>query len=168
MKQILVKTERCIGCKSCELACSTVHSGSKDFLAAVMKGERPVRRVTVETNSENTVNIPVQCRQCREPKCVTACMTGAMHLDEETGLVLNREEKCVGCWMCVMVCPYGVIIPNEEDKKAVKCDQCLSGGHDPACVKACPTGAIKFIEISEFDKNRKKEFLTKFVAGEEA
>lgn len=168
MKQILVRTERCLGCKSCELACSTVHTASREIISAVLSGERPVRRVSVETNSENTVNIPVQCRQCREPKCVTACMTGAMYMDDGTGLVLNREEKCVGCWMCVMVCPYGVITPGIEAAKAVKCDQCFSEGHDPACVKACPTKAIEFMEISQFDKNRKKEFLTKFIAGEEA
>ncbi len=168
MKQILVKTERCIGCKSCELACSTVHSESGEIISAVLKGERPVRRVSVETNTENTVNIPVQCRQCREPKCVTACMTGAMRIDETTGLVLNQEEKCVGCWMCVMVCPYGVIVPSENTRKAVKCDQCLSKGHNPACVKACPTKAIKFTEVNEFDKSRKKDFLTRFIAGEEA
>lgn len=167
MKQILVKTERCLGCKSCELACSTAHSTGKNIITAVLNGEKPVRRVSVETNTANTVIIPVQCRQCRDPKCVAACMTGSMHLDEATGLVLNREERCVGCWMCVMVCPYGVIVPDEVVKKAIKCDQCFSEGHDPACVKACPTKAIEFIEISEFDKNKRKEFLTRFLAGEE-
>lgn len=168
MKQILVRTERCVGCKSCELACSTAHSGSEDFLVALLSGRRPVRRVYVETNREGSINMPVQCRQCREPKCVSACMTGAMHLDEKTGLVLNREEKCVGCWMCVMVCPYGVIVPGEEQKTAVKCDQCLGVGHQPACVQACPTRAIKFEEISDFDKTVKRQFLSKFIMGEEA
>ncbi|MFH2121289.1 MAG: 4Fe-4S dicluster domain-containing protein [Pseudomonadota bacterium] len=121
----------------------------------------------METNPERSVNLPIQCRQCREPRCVSACMTGAMYLDERTGVVLNRQEKCVGCWMCVMVCPYGVIIPNEAQKVAVKCDQCVSEGHDPACVKACPTRAVKFVEISEFDKGVRRKFLSKFIAGEE-
>lgn len=168
MKQILVLTERCLGCKTCELACAAAHSKSKNLISAVVGGENPIRRVHVETNGERTINLPVQCRQCREPKCVMACMTGAMHLDPKTGLVLNREEKCVGCWMCVMVCPYGVITPSETMKVAIKCDQCLSEGHDPACVKACPTKAIKFMEISRFDKGVKKEFLAKFITGEEA
>lgn len=168
MKQILVRTDRCLGCKSCELACSVIHSQAKDLFGVIVGNERPVKRVSVETDPSGTVNMPVQCRQCREPKCVSACMTGAMHLDKTSGLVLMREEKCVGCWMCVMVCPYGVIVPSEEKKKAVKCDQCISEGHDPACVKACPTKAIKFMEISQFDKEVKKQFLTKFVQGEEA
>lgn len=168
MKQILVRTERCTGCKTCELACSIAHSEAKDLLGAVLKAEKPVRRVSVETNADRTMNLPVQCRHCQDPKCVSACMTGAMHLDRETGLVLNREEKCVGCWMCVMVCPYGVITPSEAQKVAVKCDQCLSEGHDPACVKSCPTSALKFLDIKSFDKLVKKGFLIRFISEEEA
>lgn len=168
MKQILVNTDRCLGCKTCELACCIAHSAGKDLFGAMLNGERPVRRVRVETNPDNSIILPIQCRQCREPKCVSACMTGAMHLDENTGLVLNRQEKCVGCWMCVMVCPYGVIVPGEEQKLAVKCDQCLSEGHGPACVKACPTGALKFMEVDMFDKLVRRELLLKFIAGEEA
>lgn len=167
MKQILVRTEHCIGCKTCELACSTAHSAS-DLFTAVLNGEHPVRRVKVETNAARSLNLPIQCRQCRDPKCVQACMTGAMYLDEETGLVLNREEKCVGCWMCVMVCPYGVIVPDEARKVATKCDQCQSVNREPECVIACPTKAIKFMEINEFDKMLKREFLSRFVIGEEA
>lgn len=168
MKQILVRTDRCMGCKTCELACKTAHSASGDLFGAVLNRERPVRRVSVETNPDNSVILPIQCRQCREPRCVGACMTGAMHLDEKTGLVLNREEKCVGCWMCVMVCPYGAIVPSEQQKVAAKCDQCLTRGHEPACVNACPTKAIKFVEIEAFDKQVKKDFLLKFISGEEA
>lgn len=95
-------------------------------------------------------------------------MTGAMHIDEETGLVLNNEEKCVGCWMCVMVCPYGVITPNEGNKLAIKCDQCLSLGHEPACVKSCPTQALKFVKIDDYDKSVRQGFLSKFITGEGA
>lgn len=168
MKQILVRTDKCVGCKTCELACVTAHHESKELFGTMLSGRYPVRRVQVENDSARSVNLPIQCRQCREPKCVSACMTGAMHIDEESGLVLNKEEKCVGCWMCVMVCPYGVIMPSEEQKVAVKCDQCLSLGHDPICVHACPTKAIKFVEIGEFDKTVKKEFLARFVMGEES
>ena len=167
MNQLLVRTDKCVGCKSCELACSVAHSRSKNLFGAFSGGERPVRRVTVETNGERSINMPIQCRHCREPKCVSACMSGAMYLDPETGLVLNRTEKCVGCWMCVMVCPYGTIVPSEEHKVAVKCDQCLSEGHHPACVQSCPTRALSFVPISDFDKTVKKAFLSKFISGEE-
>jgi carbon-monoxide dehydrogenase iron sulfur subunit len=44
-------------------------------------------------------------------------MTGAMSRDEKTGAVLHDQEKCVGCWMCVMVCPFGVTKPDHEKHK---------------------------------------------------
>lgn len=163
MKQILVRLDRCVGCKTCELQCSIKHSRAKDLFGAVLGGERPVRRVFVETNGE--VNMPLQCRQCREPRCVQACMSGAMYEDRESGLVLNREERCLGCWMCVMACPFGAIVPDEREEKAVKCDQCLSEDHDPACVRGCPTGALQFVEIAEFDKKVRGEFLTEIITG---
>lgn len=166
MKEILARTDRCVGCKTCELACSVAHSNTKDLIAAYLDSEQPVRRVHVETNPERTTNMPIQCRQCSDPKCVSACMTGAMYSDLESGLVLNNEAKCVGCWMCAMVCPYGTISQSEKRKVATKCDQCLSEGHDPACVRACPTNALKFIDVETFDKTVRKEFLVKFSTGE--
>lgn len=167
LKQIMVRTNHCTGCKSCEIACAVAHSNGRELFATLLSGEKPVRRVKVETNPGRTVNLPVQCRQCREAKCVQACMTGAMHYDQSSGLVVNNEDKCVGCWMCVMVCPYGVIVPGETQKVAAKCDQCLSIEHQPACVQACPTKALQFIEISEFDHGVRREFLNRFIAGEE-
>ncbi|HEX3031039.1 MAG TPA: 4Fe-4S dicluster domain-containing protein [Bacillota bacterium] len=164
MKQILIRTDRCLGCKSCENACKVAHSAQGNLFGAVLGGERLTSRVKVETNRERTLNLPVQCRQCQQPRCVSGCMTGAMYVNEE-GLVLNREEKCVGCWMCVMVCPYGVIA--QDHHKAVKCDQCLSLGHEPACVQACPTHAIKFAPIADFDKQIRQQFLSRFEKGEE-
>lgn len=164
VKQILIRTERCLGCKACENACKVAHTTQGNLYGAVIGGEQPTSRVKVETNRERTLNLPVQCRQCQQPKCVSGCMTGAMYVNEE-GLVLNREEKCVGCWMCVMVCPYGVIA--QDNHRAVKCDQCLSLGHQPACVQACPTKAISFAPVADFDKQTRQRFLSRFVSGEE-
>lgn len=160
MKQILVRSDRCLGCKTCELACSIAHSGNPDLFTAYLSHQRLARRVHVETDQSRTFNLALQCRQCSEPKCVHACMTGAMYLDEATGLVKNREDKCIGCWMCVMVCPYGVITPSVNQKKALKCDQCFSVGCNPACIIACPTNAIQFIEVAEYEKLIRKDFLS--------
>jgi anaerobic carbon-monoxide dehydrogenase iron sulfur subunit len=165
LKNILVRLDHCLGCKSCELACGIIHSQSQELSRAFTLGERPVKRIRVETNTARTVTIPLNCRQCQDPKCVQACMTGAMQIDSEENLVINNQEKCVGCWMCVMVCPYGVIFPDPQEKLAVKCDQCLAVGHDPACVKSCPTKALKFLSIEEFSQELRSEFLNNFKNG---
>ena len=73
-------------------------------------------------------------------------MTGALTKDPETGATVHDEDKCVGCWMCVMVCPFGAIRPGAEDKIAVKCDMCPDeDGFE--CVDACPTGALIICDV---------------------
>ena len=68
-------------------------------------------------------------------------MAAAIKFDREKGMVIFDDTRCVGCWMCVMSCPYGAIRPNVKKKVPVRCDQCKDKDQ-PQCVKACPTGAI--------------------------
>ena len=72
---------------------------------------------------------------------VDACMAAALVFDKVKGLVEHDQSRCVGCWMCVMVCPYGAIRPNIKSKMPVRCDKCKDKD-EPACVKACPTQAV--------------------------
>jgi carbon-monoxide dehydrogenase iron sulfur subunit len=83
-------------------------------------------------------------------------MSGALTKDEETGATLHNKEKCVGCWMCVMVCPFGAIIRDAEEHIAVKCDLCPDRD-DYACVIACPTGALFSGTKEEFWKKLNKK-----------
>ncbi|MEW5995327.1 MAG: 4Fe-4S dicluster domain-containing protein, partial [Candidatus Zixiibacteriota bacterium] len=66
---------------------------------------------------------------------------GAMHRDPKTGAVLCDEDRRVGCWMCIMMCPFGVIGRGREKKVISKCDMCI-GAEEPACVKHCPNEAL--------------------------
>jgi len=154
MKEIFVRLDRCQGCKSCEMACAVEHSASKSLFAAVLEKPRPVRRVYVEM--ADGVKVPLVCRHCEDAPCVAVCRTGAMTQDAVTGIVERSEENCVGCWMCAMVCPYGVIGRHTEMRKAVKCDRCKSLPI-PACVAACPAGALVFATQREFAEMMRKE-----------
>lgn len=162
MKQILVETEKCLGCKSCELACGVTKSESKNIYGAAMQSPKPVPRVFVEAGSG--FSLPIQCRHCEDAPCVQACMSGAMWRDS-LGLVQNDPDKCVGCWMCVMVCPFGAITQN-NNRLAAKCDRC-NENDSPACVQACPTGALQYIDVDKFGKSGRKKFLTNFKCVEE-
>jgi carbon-monoxide dehydrogenase iron sulfur subunit len=149
VKKVYALEEYCVGCKLCEVHCVVAHSKSKDIIKAYKKETpRPLPRVIVE--EDMPVSFALQCRHCEDAPCTKACITGAMHRDEETGVVTNREERCVGCWTCILVCPYGAIVRNEEGKKvATKCDLCSQSGDIPACVKNCPNEALKFEERGE-------------------
>jgi len=141
MKKIIIREEYCMGCRLCEIQCVVQHSKTKNILK-VYKGKdiKPLPKIRVE--QEGYISFALQCRHCQDAPCIEACITGAMYRDKKTGAVLCNEEKCVGCWMCIMVCPSGVIQRNIEGKKvASKCDLC-TGEEIPACVKNCPNEAI--------------------------
>ena len=81
-------------------------------------------------------------------------MTGAMHRDEETEAVLCDEDKCVGCWMCIMVCPFGAIdwtdfrAPSGEGIQVARVNstECKGCG---LCVASCLSGAIQLKGFSD-------------------
>src|SRR3990172_8108222 len=140
-KHIYADLKECRACLSCENACVAEHFQSKDPLAAIHAGGFP--RIFVQ--SGNSSPVPVTCRHCDEPACVDACVTGAMHIDLATGCVTLDPDACIGCAMCVMACPFGVITLERKEgrRTAVKCDLCPDRD-TPACVDACPQRALLF------------------------
>jgi len=134
-----------MGCRLCEVYCITQHSRSRTILKAFKGLEtRPVSGIVFEERGHLT--LAMQCRHCPDAPCVEACMTGAMRRDPATGQVLHEKDRCVGCWMCIMACPYGVIKPDiDAHRVASKCDLCIEKGF-PACVEHCPNEAIILVD----------------------
>ena len=50
------------------------------------------------------------------------------------------QESCVGCGMCLRVCPHRVFIVAQKKASLVDKDGCMECG---ACAMNCPVGAIK-------------------------
>jgi anaerobic carbon-monoxide dehydrogenase iron sulfur subunit len=144
MKRALnVAAERCLGCHSCEFACAVAHSREPEPNAIVRSGARPGYRIFVEAHQGRA--IPVHCLQCEEASCLASCPTGAIQRREENGPVLLDPTRCVGCRICVVACPRGVMTLTPDGSGALKCDLCaarLATGLEPACVAACPTKAV--------------------------
>jgi NAD(P)H-nitrite reductase large subunit/Fe-S-cluster-containing hydrogenase component 2 len=135
---LIFNRERCLACRACELACSVVHSSSQRLEAAITDAVPPKRRVTIAAGKDGIDAL--RCEQCAEPLCAFSCKSGALHRDPITGWIALEESRCVGCFMCMMVCPHG-IRPDPATDHVVRCDVCL-GREIPACVAACPTGAL--------------------------
>lgn len=142
MKKVYVNEDWCLGCHLCEYYCAAANSG-KDIVKAFKSEKKPIPRIKVEEGSE--VNFAVQCRHCDEKPCVKGCIAGALSV--ENGVVVCNEEKCVGCLTCVLSCPYGCVVIDEEGHRIQKCDLCTKNhGGEPACVQGCPNRAIVFEE----------------------
>jgi carbon-monoxide dehydrogenase iron sulfur subunit len=143
MKRVYVKEEACIGCGLCEVYCRIEHSESKDPVKAFRREiPRPLPRVRVERNVE--ISFPIQCRHCTEPWCVYSCLTGAMQREPADGSVIVDTEKCIGCWTCIVTCPFGALSRDLSKKTVIKCDLCPAQDM-PVCVTNCPNEALTVV-----------------------
>lgn len=142
MKRIHVREQYCIGCRLCEINCLVQHSRSRKIIKA-FRQERDSVLPGVQVQESGVVSFALQCRHCTDARCVEACITGAMRRDPETGAVLCDQERCVGCWSCLMVCPVGAIRRGVSRRVVSKCDLCM-GEATPVCVANCPNEAIVY------------------------
>ena len=51
-----------------------------------------------------------------------------------------NPERCIGCEMCVLVCPHAVFALNGRLARLVRPEACMECG---ACQLNCPAGAIQ-------------------------
>jgi formate dehydrogenase iron-sulfur subunit len=104
-------------------------------------------RIRDDADSEY-IHVKRQCMHCVHPACVSACTVGALRKDEN-GAVIYQSEKCIGCRYCQYACPFGVPTYDWENPLGLihKCELCthrLADGQLPACIEACPNGALRF------------------------
>ena len=156
-KMIYLDIKKCLGCRSCMFACAVEHSTTKDKIEAISESPRPRARVHMVVTEG--LSIPLQCRHCEDAPCVAVCPTEAIKkLGPQEPVIIN-DKKCIGCKFCIVVCPFGVISLSDGGKAALKCDRCIDRqkkGKIPACVEACPTGALQFLSIDEINEKKRK------------
>ena len=163
-KATLYDANKCIGCRGCQVACKAWNDLPAEATTNRGTHENPpqlsartwtkIRFTEVEDDGEfRWVFTKVQCMHCEYPACAEACLVGALQKTAD-GPVVYDDRKCIGCRYCMVACPFGV--PTFEWDKPLpwvrKCTSCvdrLSEGLEPACVKTCPTGALKFGEREE-------------------
>lgn len=143
-KMIVCEPMECAGCRTCEMACSLAHFGACSPLLS---------NIRVVEWTRIGLTVPMTCLQCEDATCMKACKVGAIQRDSKTGAMVVKDDVCVGCKMCILVCPVGGPALSPETRKMHKCDLC---GGDPACVKWCPTGALKFVDVLDAPEDKRR------------
>ena len=184
---VLVDLTRCVGCKSCEIACSREHG-------LTLPESRPENYETLEPPSDHDRRRPdhqaytvvnrydtpladhplfrkIQCNHCLEPACLTACFVNAYTKTPE-GAVTYNADVCVGCRTCMVACPFSIPAfkyNSAFSPRIMKCTFCfdsrLSKNLPPACVEACPMEALTFgyrHDLLRIARKRIREYPSKY------
>jgi tetrathionate reductase subunit B len=160
-KVMIIDVTKCNGCYNCQIACKDEHVANDwtpiarpqpDTGQFWMRNEDIVRGQVPKVKVAYMHHV---CQHCDDAPCIAACRSKAIYKRED-GAVIIDPTKCTGQRNCLAACPYGVIYYNEDVQLAQKCTWCAhlldEGWTAPRCVDACPTGALKFGEESEFQE----------------
>lgn len=133
---------RCSGCMACVVACLD----EKDLPAAPHAFRHVSRFENSGTVPPELSFLSLSCLHCGDAPCVMVCPAGSLKKRERDGIVTVNRDLCVGCHSCVLACPFGAPKFPEASTMA-KCDFCLErieAEREPACVRVCPTRALRF------------------------
>jgi tetrathionate reductase subunit B len=143
---MLIDLRRCTGCQTCQMACKLENDVPlgvwRTWVKQIEKGRFP---------NVSKSFLPALCNNCDNPSCVTVCPTKAS-VKRDDGIVTIDPHRCIGCRYCMAACPYGMRYIHPQKNIAEKCDWCIhlvEKGELPACVAACPTGALVFGDLND-------------------
>lgn len=135
MDKLIIQSDLCDGCLDCQEACAKLHGESR-----------------ISIHEVDGSYFPIVCQHCEDASCEVICPTEA----NSNGKI--NPDKCIGCGLCMMVCPFGSISISE--KKAQKCTLCADRD-EKGCVKACSKRAISCIDIDRLKLEKQKKYLDK-------
>ena len=143
----LFDSDLCVNCKTCVAACMLENNFQTETRTVFVYNKNILPEL-------NVLNLSLACNHCKDPLCLTGCPARAYSLDKDTGLVIHDQGKCMGCGFCTWRCPFDAPKMNFEKGKIEKCSYCIDrtrNGIEPACVSACPTGALKSVYRDDFE-----------------
>jgi molybdopterin-containing oxidoreductase family iron-sulfur binding subunit len=183
---LVIDVGACIGCRKCAYACKTENNiastvyplwtevfqlrNEVDLTGHASMEDLESKATTNYTTSPNPGMwyLAAACQHCDNPPCVKVCPVGATYKDKD-GLVLMNYDRCIGCRLCIVACPYSARrfnwvkpeVPADQANPEVpvrpisvveKCTFCahrVRNGRLPRCVEVCPVQARHFGDIND-------------------
>ena len=138
VKTIRIDTDKCNGCRACEVICSAFHAEPK------YSSNNPARsRIRVVYNPIKDIYVPVHAGEYSASEC--------MGRDKYTINGKVYEE----CAFCRASCPSRDVFKEPDSGLPLKCDMCEDDPavDEPLCVKWCHSDALIYeereVEIEE-------------------
>lgn len=168
-KFFFIDTTRCTACRGCQVACKQWNKNRADHTTQVGTYQNPLdldgetfRLVRFAEHPRPGGGVAWYffsdaCRHCLEPWCKARAdrfVPGAIVIEDSGAVVFTEKTRELEASAKVIkqACPWSIPNWSERKKQLTKCDMChdrLAAGLEPACVAACPTGALNFGEEGE-------------------
>lgn len=145
-KGFLFDPNRCLGCRTCVMACAAGHDLPSGVYLRSIEGREQRKGSKIIKYYLST-----SCNHCSNPECFRLCPEQAFRKRHD-GIVLFDTTKCTGCGTCTRSCPFQAVSVNPSTGKVIKCDLChdkLDEGELPFCVEACPVRALQLVNIND-------------------
>ena len=130
---IIADATKCIGCRTCEVACAVSHHENQD--CAALSPDEFISRIRVI--KDHCWTTAVACHQCEDAPCANVCPVDA--ISREHGHIFVEQTRCIGCKSCMLACPFGAMETG------------------PACVEACPTKALQCMDVEKVQRHRLRQ-----------
>jgi len=98
---MVIDTRRCVGCRSCVLACKAENKTPSGVSYTVVFEE-----ILENRPNDKPVFMTKPCFHCEHPPCTDVCPVSATFKRERDGIVVVDYERCIGCRYCMTACPY--------------------------------------------------------------
>ena len=146
MRFITMDVTKCVVCRNCEYACSFQQTG--DF-------KREDSNIRVEYYDDIKICLPQTCLQCDDSFCMEICPAAAITRNKKTNAIEIDKDRCAGCKMCILSCPFGNIHFDKTNLVSRKCNLCKG---EPNCVSFCISGALQYVTVKDSCQNNREIF----------
>lgn len=182
---MVIDLKRCSGCKTCSVVCKVANNIPSNIIwnRVLTEGGNAPDTAGGTWDNPEMQHWPVACQHCENPACTKVCPVGATWKDEQTGIVRQDYDKCIGCRMCMAACPYNArnfnwqtpvrvtganygdaevpVRPKGVAEKCTLCKERTDRGEEPMCVVCCPAHARIFGDLDDPDSEISQTILNR-------